>query len=317
MATALEAVLNLKADERAREQFKSEQISQAVQLFQNARQNVQENQLKNLMFGMEERKYKSDLKQQVFENALKTKQQESMDKYLSLLGGGNPQAQVGSTIAPTESAMPTLQDAIPVPKQTFIQTPYLSATGKVAVQNRLDPSYNKNLELRNAQIKELEDFAAPLEKLASRLEVLDKAIDETPEFKEGFGSKLVAKGKNALADFNNEKWFRDYDLAFNKTFLPAAQAEGMSKVMSDLDLKTQIQSLGDPTAPRSTKKSALQQIRESLGKYADSKLNAFGANKEVISKIYPNASKEFLGTKLENKIDKNAAIEELKRRGRI
>lgn len=290
MPSALQAVLALKAQREAQEQQRSDNLTQGLEMFQKARQQAISNQLVQLKLKQEDKKYNADLEQQVFDNALKTKQQKSMDDYLKLLGGGQP--SVASTVTPEVNSVPTLQDAIPTPKPSFVQTPYLSSKG-VGVGNKVDPAYSKQLELRNNQIKELEDFASPLEKLADRIENLDKAIDGTPEFKEGFGSKLVAKGTNALADFNNEKWFKDYDLAFNKSFLPAAQAENMSKVMSDLDLKTQISSLGDPTAPRAVKKEALKQIRDSLGKYSASKVSAFGADKKVLSKIYPNASRVF------------------------
>lgn len=291
MGNALEAVLRLKASEEARQKEQSDQITQAVTILQNARQQAQANKIAELEALQSNRKYKADIEQQAFENSFKMKQQSAMENYLKTISG-----QMGSSNNPNTAniANPTLADAFPLPEQSFIQTPYLSPSGNVGMSNKLDPQYNKQLEIRSSQIKEFEDFASALEKLSTRIEPLDNAIDSTPEFSPGVGSKLIAKGTNALADINNEKWYTDYDQAFNKTFLPAAQAEGMSKVMSDLDLQTQIKSLGDPTVPRSVKKQALQQIRESLGKYAESKINAFGVNKDIVSKIYPEASKTFL-----------------------
>lgn len=54
MASALDAVLKLKADEQQRQEFQSQQITAAVELFQRARQNAQQNQIQKLQLAQDQ-----------------------------------------------------------------------------------------------------------------------------------------------------------------------------------------------------------------------------------------------------------------------
>ncbi len=307
MASALEAVLALKQQEAARQEFQSQQLTQAMTLFQQARQNAQEMQLKRLTLDQAQ-------KQNEFDNTIKTAQQNSMAEYLKLLGGQGQAPTANNTITPEASSVPTLEDAFPKPEQKFIQTPYMSPQGKVGVSNKLDPEYGKQLELRNSQIKDLQAFSEPLENVAVKVQQLRDAIKATPDFKEGVGSKQIANAKLFWADQSNAKWYKDYELAYNQGILPLAQAMNASKVLSDADLENLKASLGNKNTPKDIKNKALESFMEALSNKTESTLNAYGVDKEKYYKIYPNTAKEFGVGKATATTDKKSRLEELRKK---
>lgn len=202
----------------------------------------------------------------------------------------------GSGVQPNiEGGQVTLQDAFPEVNVSTTTTPYISSTGKLSTSVKQNPNDISKLKQRSTHIEELESFSQPFENVAVRLKELDSAIDNTPDFKAGFGSKLLAKSKNVLADYNNEKWFKDYELAYNQGFLPLAQALNASKVLSDMDLENIKKSLGDMSSPKESKKKAIQDIKKALRAKIKSKLKGYGVKEDVYSQIYPGIASEILG----------------------
>lgn len=233
--------------------------------------------------------FKAALQKQYQDMQDKKASRDFQDRYLQTIAGSGG---LGTTPGFDQSSQPTLAEAFPIPGSALITKQGISSSGKPYTAQVTDPKYAKSLELRNTQIKDVEEFSKPLETFAVGLQSLREAVNNTPEFKPGIGGKFIAKGANALAAINNEKWYNDYDLAYNQNILPAAQSLGASKVLSDRDLENIKKSLGDYSTPRDFKIKAIDTLINKLGSTTESKLKAYGANKDIWSSIYPNASKE-------------------------
>lgn len=244
--------------------------------------------------------FKAALQKQYMDMQDKNESRKFQDRYLQAITANNFNTMPGQ-MELEQNTEPTLADAFPSPGSALITKQGISSSGKPYTAQVTDPKYAKSLELRNANIKDVEEFSKPLETFAVGLQSLREAVNNTPEFKPGIGSKFIAQGTNTLAGINNEKWYNDYDLAYNQNVLPAAQSLGASKVLSDRDLENIKKSLGDYSTPREVKVKAIDTLINKLGSTTESKLKAYGANKDIWSSIYPNASKELGINKTQSK----------------
>lgn len=86
MASALDAVLALKANEQAQAQARSDQITQAVQLLSQARQQATENKLRELLVNSQVKNFESE---SLKNNQLVAMQQKQNDLISGLIGGNN------------------------------------------------------------------------------------------------------------------------------------------------------------------------------------------------------------------------------------
>lgn len=100
MGSALEAVLRLKEQEQQAQQFKSQQLTDAVNIFQRAREQAQQNQLQQLQFAQQQKYQDATINNQNIDNA---RQQQALDLQKSQFEIQKPllQSQTDENIANT------------------------------------------------------------------------------------------------------------------------------------------------------------------------------------------------------------------------
>lgn len=211
------------------------------------------------------------------------------NKYLEIL---KTQAQGQPLLQDTNTA-PSLADAFPVKEQKLLTKQGFSTSGKPFTSQTVDPEYQKSLELRNANIKDLKETSDAMETFSVGIKQLRDAIEGTPEYKPGFASKPLAAAQNLYGNITNAPWYTNYDIAYQQNVLPAAQTQGASKVLSDRDLQNIIKSLGEYELPKKQKIEALDKLQNKVGAKLGSTLKAYGVDKSVYSQIYPNISNTF------------------------
>lgn len=218
----------------------------------------------------------------------------------TLLPGQMPlPGQAPAPAVQQEQKQPTLKDAFVIDTPKMIYKKSVTSTGKPQISQIINPDYAKELERVNKSSAELGDFFDSTEKLSVVLNELEKSIQAIPKeyraenMKLGPLNKLGGKMAMGYADMSNQKWFRDYQQSLNNSFMPIAQSEGLSKVLSDLDLTTQVKALGSEDSPIYTKERAIQIIKDKIKSSSVSKLKAAGAREDIVSSLYPNTANTF------------------------
>lgn len=214
-----------------------------------------------------------------------------MNSYVSSLSGGPNPLQSDPSM---EGSTPTIFDVIPKPTPSYIQTPSMN-NGKPGFRNQVDPAYSKDLDIWKSGVKDISDYSSNVESAATGALALRQAISNMPKLEPGFQNVIGNQATVLKAQFGNDKWYTDYDQAYNQNFLPYAQALGASKVLSDKDLEVLKSSLGNKFTPTQAKEHALNLLKDKIGSTLNTKLDAAGAKKDLYGQLYPNAAKEFLG----------------------
>lgn len=211
-------------------------------------------------------------------------------------------------IRPIDQKLPSLADAFPVREEKLITKKGLNTAGKPFFSQTVDPEYQKSLEIRNKQIAETSNIAPNLEKYLQGSKALREAIEGSPDTLPGVGSKLLGKGKNLLADISNSPWYTNYNTAFQQQYLPTLQALGSSKVVSDLETKNLIASLGEMTLPNAAKLKALEKLDEKVRIGAESKFKSFGMDSKKYSELFPESGRFVFGEKTGDGGNKKGSI---------
>lgn len=198
MASALEAVLNLKAQEKAAEQQKSNEITQAVQLFQQARQQTVQNQLAQLeaaqrskLIDAQVSNYasESDKRQQEINN--QNKRNTILDQVLNgknVGGSGFAVKSIDDTGKMTFEKTPApLNGGVPLTSIDDVQDPNMKALVKGVLEYKIDP--NKSTTLRGEQRENLIKMAT----------TIDPTYDQTQlparmQFRKNMTSGIMSRG---------------------------------------------------------------------------------------------------------------------------
>lgn len=204
MANALDAVLALKAQETQKQQFQSEQLSQAADIFLKARQLKQQGQFKQLELAQEQQKMdaaKNDPLRQILE---KGKLYEARKNILE--GGGGDilanQPPIDPVSNPIGSAQQTVAkgNAEPLIPDKFnsmgVPTSFLNPAAEKK-KNELELEKSKKLEEQKPKTMEVAGLQAFAPQFNSSVENI-KSIVNKDDFKWGIGQDFMAAVGNPM-----------------------------------------------------------------------------------------------------------------------
>lgn len=198
MGNALEAVLRLKSDEAARQQQASENLTQGLQMLQNARQQAQANQITMLQQAQQQKlqdaqiaNYQSESEKRQQEINASNKRNTILDQVLNgnkMGGSGFSVKTIDDTGKMTFEKTPDpINNGVPLTSIDDIQDSNMKSLVKGVIDYKIDPS--KSTSLRGDQRQKLVEMAS----------TLDPTYDQTQfparmQFRKNLTSGVLSKG---------------------------------------------------------------------------------------------------------------------------
>ncbi len=161
----LDAVLQMKATEAAQQKAQSDSLLQATQLFQQARQQSTENQLKGMLVNAQVGNYQAEALKNSQSVAAQQQQNQILQQVLNGGGGSSPggfgvkSIKIGDVTL--EPPTPPINGGVPLNGIESIQDPNMRNMVKGVLDYKIDPS--KSASLRNDQRQKIVEMAAAVD----------------------------------------------------------------------------------------------------------------------------------------------------------
>lgn len=191
MANALDAVLQYKAQEAANQRAQGDSILMATQLFQQARQQAQDNKLKELLTNAQIRNYESDILKNSQSLAAQRQQNDLINKALNgsgtsgTNGWGVKSIKIGDVTL--EKPPEPLNNGVPLTGIDSIQDPSMKNLVQGVLDYKIDPS--KSTSLRGDQRQKLVEMAAAIDPTYDQTQFPARA-----QFRKALTSGNLSKG---------------------------------------------------------------------------------------------------------------------------
>lgn len=287
MASALEAVLRLKADEAARAQQQSDNLTQAVNIFQRAKESVQSNQLQLLQ-----------VKSNLAKDGLKMNQDGSFSRDDSLLSEsdrilqkakladaakslgdrnlfnqitGNSQQQIDTTQVNPQEAQINPNDETSQLYQVANQVdPFTGKPTAEAEQAKAQLELNKSIrtdhqkQLFTAR-KSFDVYQADANQALVAIDKIESQAKNLPEYRRGGLNQITGRIDAAYKEFSKDKEVTRYLGVVSQELIPMARKLMEEKgPITEFDVARVEKGLGDITAPLEDKKFLLNELRDKV-----------------------------------------------------
>lgn len=293
---ALEAVLQFKEQERQRQEANNAAVGNAVQLFSQARQQAQENQLKSLLVNAQVKNYEND--------ALKdSRSNELLTKALS----GTP----GAAGSPRIKSINVGGVNIEVPQS------------EEQIQRDLDiKDRQENVKQVSKARKDLDTYTSDAMQSLVALDKIEAQAKELGEFRRGFLEQTAAKISTGVGSYSKDEKITKYLGVLSQELIPMARKLMEEKgPITESDVDRVEKGFGEITVPLEDKIFLAEELRNKVREALKNKSQVAEISEEEFKGKYKSLYEKLNRGNAEKsdkpKISKEAAIAELKRRGKL